>query len=377
MTLQIDLPFDRIEGPVSEENWVGSDPREDSSPSSPYRQARDNRQAARALERQAAVDGVIPVEAVEHWRTVRDASINVLTEQAKDLEMAACLTDALVRTDGLDGLAAGMRVFRLLVEKYWGLLFPRPDESFGEGPEETLRPLEDLNTDAFLLAVGHVAISADFGDGPMEFWRYAAALSLEKASDTDRADRIERGAVTLEELQRAVQQSGPEFCQALNASIAQCQQEFKKLEATLIETCVDNDGITVAPALSALGERIEEMGAALRRLAGGLLEVQAAAMDGSLDGSSASGGGAGGAPAAGDGTGLRSREDAFAALHRIADFMARLEPQSLLPSMIRKVVVWGRLPPEDFYKTIINDNNAREWLFDATGMQLPPDPEDD
>ena len=43
------------------------------------------------------------------WRTVRDSAIEDADREAKDLEAAAWLTEALVRTNGLAGLAAGAR----------------------------------------------------------------------------------------------------------------------------------------------------------------------------------------------------------------------------------------------------------------------------
>ena len=44
------------------------------------------------------------------WRTVRELALKTLTETTKDLEVAAWLTEALVRSHGLAGLAAGAQV---------------------------------------------------------------------------------------------------------------------------------------------------------------------------------------------------------------------------------------------------------------------------
>ena len=44
------------------------------------------------------------------WRTVRELALKTLTETTKDLEVAAWLTEALVRSHGLAGLTAGAQV---------------------------------------------------------------------------------------------------------------------------------------------------------------------------------------------------------------------------------------------------------------------------
>ena len=41
------------------------------------------------------------------WRTVREVGVKTLAETAKDLEVAAWMTEALVRSHGLAGLTSG------------------------------------------------------------------------------------------------------------------------------------------------------------------------------------------------------------------------------------------------------------------------------
>ena len=73
---------------------------------------------------------------------MRELALKTLTETTKDLEVAAWLTEALVRSHGLAGLAAGAQVIAGLAERYWDGLFPLPDE---DGMETRVSPVTGLN----------------------------------------------------------------------------------------------------------------------------------------------------------------------------------------------------------------------------------------
>jgi type VI secretion system protein ImpA len=51
-----------------------------------------------------------------------------LTKQGKDLQVAAWLTEALVRLEGFAGLRQGLELIRRMLETYWDSVHPRPDE---------------------------------------------------------------------------------------------------------------------------------------------------------------------------------------------------------------------------------------------------------
>jgi type VI secretion system protein ImpA len=106
--------------PISQEAPAGSDLREDYSPNSLYFRLRDARAEARDAERAAdapgsetdpaPAGGASSVPLATRWRTVGELATEALTVHCKDLEIAAWLIEALVRSDGLIGLAAGSRL---------------------------------------------------------------------------------------------------------------------------------------------------------------------------------------------------------------------------------------------------------------------------
>jgi type VI secretion system protein ImpA len=122
------LEVEALLAPLAANDGAGEDLREDFSAGSPYQKLRDARNDARAAERaqDTAADGdaAVPLP----WREVKRIGIQVLSRHSKDFEVAAWLTEALVRLDGLAGLEAGARVIAGLAGQYWEQGFPRRDE---------------------------------------------------------------------------------------------------------------------------------------------------------------------------------------------------------------------------------------------------------
>ncbi len=77
------------------------------SATSPYNRLRDARSEARDAERGQDAGEADARDPAPLWRTVRELALKTLTETTKDLEVAAWVTEALVRSHGLAGLTAG------------------------------------------------------------------------------------------------------------------------------------------------------------------------------------------------------------------------------------------------------------------------------
>ena len=55
-------------------------------------------------------------------------STDALKKRTKDLQIAAWLTDALLRKEGFPGLAMGLKVCHGLLDKFWDTLYPPIEE---------------------------------------------------------------------------------------------------------------------------------------------------------------------------------------------------------------------------------------------------------
>src|ERR1035438_1931445 len=53
---------------------------------------------------------------------------DVLTKRGKDLQVAAWLTEALVRLEGFSGLQQGLQLIRRLLENFWECVYPEIDD---------------------------------------------------------------------------------------------------------------------------------------------------------------------------------------------------------------------------------------------------------
>ncbi len=120
------IDMEALLAPIAGDLPTGADLREDFSPQSFYYRLRDARSEARAAERAADANPGEDTVPPPQWRAVRDLSLQALTTKTKDLEIAAWLTEALVRSDGLRGLSAGAHLICGLAEAYWDNLYPTP-----------------------------------------------------------------------------------------------------------------------------------------------------------------------------------------------------------------------------------------------------------
>lgn len=134
----IDVPA--LLAPIGD-NGAGADLRVEDAPL--YWTLRDARTAAREQERAADRDdpGADRAAALAAWRDVKRLGILCLRERSKDFELAAWVTEALVRLDGLPGLRAGAELLSGLLDQYWESGFPRPgDEADADAPRDEEAP---------------------------------------------------------------------------------------------------------------------------------------------------------------------------------------------------------------------------------------------
>src|SRR5579875_1559941 len=108
--------------PIPGEKPAGLDLRADSSPGSDYYAIRDARKAASDCERR--IDKGDEAAEPPDWRPVLERATKAIVEKSKDLEIAAYLTEALVRLKGFAGIRDGYRLARGLVERFWDELYP-------------------------------------------------------------------------------------------------------------------------------------------------------------------------------------------------------------------------------------------------------------
>ncbi|MGY0830427.1 type VI secretion system protein TssA [Azospirillum argentinense] len=374
-----------ILAPISAEAPTGPDLRLDYADRAPYRQLKDARQAARAAERRQEAESdasAIPSE----WRLIADLAPSVLATQSKDLEVAAWLAEALLRTRGMAGLADGFAVLRGLVERYWPDLHPQPDE---DGVETTIAPLTGLNgrdgNGTLLQPLSRLPLTFGADGSSYALWQVEQAAGLDLLGDDDRRERrIAAGTVPMDVIEASARATPPAAFVRLASDIDRCLQAFQGLE-TALDARLGVDG----PPTRAIRDTLEQMRRTLTGLAGSALEpagtlfLQSDAGQGDAGSSvgpaaSAMAAFAGaatpaasswqGSPRAMAIEGFASREDALRTLEAVARYFREAEPHSPVSYTLTELVRRARLPFVELLAELLPDEDARRGLLTAAGI---------
>jgi type VI secretion system protein ImpA len=347
--------------PVSEDSPAGGDIRADASPTSPYYSIKDARNAARAAERNSMFDGV-STEATESWRKVMALAPDILKSQSKDLEVACWYTEALVRRHGFQGLRDGFSLIRQLIEQYWDNLYPMPDE---DGMETRVAPLAGLNgegAEGVLIApIRNVNITEGTSTGPFNYWQYQQALDVQKITDEEqRAAKSAKLEFTLDDIERAVNESSEQFYVDLRDDAQEALNEFRKASRLLDGHC----GTHHAPPSSNIVTALENSLGAIKHLGKNKLPVETLTTDENGNPSYPS------AAAATSMTGaVQNRADAFRRLTEISEFFLKTEPHSPLAYILAKAVKWGNMPLNELIMELIPESSSRDYYRSLTGMK--------
>ncbi len=222
--VQMDLAS--IANPIPGDNPAGVDLRQSDSLENDFRAVKDAREQARKIERRAEIDPDEGGGALAYWETVRDLGGQVLCEQSKDLEIAAYMIEAMLRTDGYAGMAQALAVTRTLVENFWEVLFPQPSEE--DGLESRTLPLSRLNgteSEGILIGpIGRVLITEGSTTGPYALWHHKQMQDLAKCSEHEQQARLDRGGVSQDKFNQAVAETSGSFFVGTVASLENCQK---------------------------------------------------------------------------------------------------------------------------------------------------------
>ena len=356
------LDIDSLLQPIDESNPTGVNLREDYSPTSPYQALKDARKKARDIERQSV--GEDGEGGSADWRPILDGAPTILSEKSKDLEVAVWLIEGLVRRSQFAGLRDGFRLARELVVRFWDNLYPMPDEEDGIG--RRVAPMMGL--EMLISWIENCPLTQGKTAGPFTRASYRQAEELEGITDPDkRRARIERGAVTMDKFKQAVAETPAPFFANLVEDLKECTEAYDQLCAALDEKCGSD-----APPTSRVREALESC-----------LDVIMATAKDKLDSlvpqpaaGEAAGAGAGGGNGAAAGPGvsvgeIRTRDQAFESLLRVAQFFREREPQSPVPYALEQVVRWGRMPLPALLTELLPEETARQSLFKMVGIPEP------
>jgi type VI secretion system protein ImpA len=256
-----------------------------------------------------------PIPKKPDWSAIIKLACDSLTKTSKDLLAAVRLVEAIAQRDGFAGLREGLSLLRLLVTDCWDRMHPLIEEP--EDIEARAGPFEWLSDPEsgawFPQTIGKLPLVRVGGQ----------LASLKDCQSGQRGDQPLAG----DEL-RAAEPATPTTAE----DIAECLKELAGLDQALVEKMADQ-----APTLVTLRDVLSAAQNYLKHLAApAAAENQEAGADGLAGGSS-------------DGSiqkaaGQTSRAETYRLLARLADDLARLEPHSPIPDLLRWAVKLGNMP---------------------------------
>ena len=357
---------------------VGTDLREDYTPTSVYFRLRDARADARDAERQAdspdrQSEGGGGEEGLQgKWRPVATLAASALKESTKDLEVATWLTEALVRTAGLEGLKAGASVIGGLVERYWEGLFPLPEEGDMEMRVAAVAGLSGQGADGTLMQPLRKLPLFTRPDGsPFCLWQYQSSLELAGILDPERREqRIASGVVPFEDVEKEARAAGKAHWAAQRAVLVEVMTAWEAMGRALDEKAgpASPSGIRVRDALQLMLDTCNrfapETEAAEQAPADGASATAPAAIART---------GAAATPAV-DGGAIAGREQALGQLEAIAEWFKRNEPNSPIGYTLDEAVRRARMAWPELVAELIADEGSRTALLTSLGMKRPEPP---
>jgi type VI secretion system protein ImpA len=248
--------------PIPGDNPAGADLR--------YTPVYDAIKEARKAEDQLARGAWEREVKTSDWDTVISISADALATKSKDLQIAAWLTEALVRTEGFKGLASGLSVINGLLEQYWDSLYPLVED----GDLEYRAGCFEFLNDKLATPVRDVPVTDPKRTNGYSWlaWQDSRRVGTEKDvlnqyGDVDEGKKqardalIAEGKVPAEEFDSAVAQTSKAFYEEISGLLASSLDEFGKMDAM-----VDEKFGREAPRLSDLKAALEECSQLVERI---------------------------------------------------------------------------------------------------------------
>ncbi len=356
-TEAVALPdLEKLLAPISAERPAGESLR--------YDPVYDEVREARREEDPDLPQGVWKVEPKKaDWPKVEALCQAALEGRTKDLQLAAWLTEAWVHRCGFAGAEHGLRLLGGLCESFWEALFPSMGED--EDLESRLGPFEWLDQRLSLSVKTVPVTQPETEEGGVFRWmEWEAALhraNLERARSG--ADLV--GQVDTSKFMVSTSLTPTAFFRDLDEVLGRCRDAAGVLRKLLEERCGDE-----APLFRQLQDTFESIHRFLRgvlrqRMEGEEAEAasetqapEATTMVAQEEDDSVF---TGGGP-------IRSRAEAYRRLAEAADYLARTEPHSPTPFLVRRAVSWGSMTVGELLKELLADNADLPTVFKLLGI---------
>jgi type VI secretion system protein ImpA len=335
---------DNLLNPIPGENPSGEDLR--------YTPIYDQIKEARRQEEDAQQgDWKYEIKKADYPLVVKLAT-EAIASKSKDLQIAAWLADALLRTEGFSGLKQGLDLLNGLVATFWDSLYPQLEDG---DAELRAAPLEWVGSNLALPL--QMAPLNKARHGWLDYTE-SRKLSYEEQADTDdkraaRARAVELGKVVPEAFDKSFNETPKAFYLGTESTLDGCMAGVQALDSL----CQEKFG-HVAPSFTDLKKGLETVRHSVHLLLQKKRETEPdpveAEGEGGAPGTAEAGAEAGGVAgrAAAGVAGIvipladkepSERREVITSVSRAAAALRKLDPYSPAPYLMMRGLRWGEL----------------------------------
>lgn len=350
---------------MQEENEALLRPIEEMEPAGPwlrYDPIYDRITQSRRRENQGFPQGVWQRPLLQaDWEAVEKLCSQTIEQRSKDMQLAVWRTEALLHLRGLHGYRSGCQLILQLHQYFATTMHPAPQQERLTGPNPLPLPATDSGVEARLnlIAWMNEKLSLELSllplTSPSEVTGAArfSLADLETARYRDQSLQHQPGTTGTEKGVKLFESS------LAMTPVEWVQNLWTELEAAAEITAVLDEVFdrcygSANSGLLQIRDVLEKMATAILPA---LPEVEFATVEQPPDSSVAVEGAASGAVCASEFL-VRSREEAYQRLAEISEFLARIEPHSPVPYLLRRAIAWGRMTLQELLPELLHDPAA-------------------
>ncbi|WP_296218666.1 type VI secretion system protein TssA [Pseudomonas sp. UBA2684] len=302
------------------------------------------------------------------WSALEKLASDILRSRSKDLMVAAWLGEAWLQRNALEGLSQALSLIVGLCERYPEELHPlaeEGDQSWRVTPLDWLarRYAEVLHTRIPLFA----ASSGEFSTFTLYEWQQLQARQVAAADSKAAKAAAEAARLTQQKLNELIRDTPITFWLRCKTHLESGGQNLARLEQWS-DACLAD----LAPTYSPLRDVMLSMTALLQEFIAmhpqrpmpmeTMLAAPAHADDAAEEDATVK------MNADAQSLSLNSREDAYRQLVLIADYLAKTEPHSPVPYLIKRAVEWGNKPLNELLTELISADSEARRVWSLLGV---------
>ena len=291
------------------------------------------------------------------WAAVERNCVYVLMHRSKDLQVACWLLEAWTHQRGFAGAAEGLRLISALCEVFWDDMYPQLEDG---DLEFRIAPFDWLN-EKIPLHLKLLPITAPQSEDVKTYCWADWEIACRPKRPGEQDDSEDNGKPTQAKFQQSALLSPTPYLRSLLRQIEAVMDASAEVESVL-----ENRLGREAPSLRQFDATMEP----IRGLIAGIVSQRAPEVHPEvpvevrgMPQNNRSDSGAAAAPAFSSTGPITSRAEAYMRLEEAADYLARTEPHSPTPYLVRRAIAWGSMRLEDLLPELVQNRGELEEIF--------------